>query len=139
MTTYTIISTAGIHLGTYTAADKAGALDALARDAGYADYAEAQASAPSSDDLVVEEETTMTKYEAYRVAADGRAGERVPGGDSDGDVIETGAIEECRAAIAERLGADKMPLLRWSGLGDDVEAYYDSEDEGCGGYHIRIA
>lgn len=63
MTTYTITSTAGIHLGTYTAADKASALDALARDAGYADYAEAQAIAPSINDLIVEEEENQLQAE----------------------------------------------------------------------------
>lgn len=78
-------------------------------------------------------------YEAYRVAADGMAGEQVPGGDDDGAVIATGTIEECREAIEHRLGADNMLGLQWAGGEGDVEAYYDSEDEGCGGYHIRPA
>lgn len=37
MTTYQIISSAGIDLGTYEAADADAALDAMARDAGYRD------------------------------------------------------------------------------------------------------
>lgn len=44
MTTYRIESEAGIVMGIYEGADEAQALDAYARDAGYADYAEAQAT-----------------------------------------------------------------------------------------------
>lgn len=44
MTTYRIESEAGVVLGDYDGADEAEALDAYARDAGYADYAEVQAT-----------------------------------------------------------------------------------------------
>jgi hypothetical protein len=77
----------------------------------------------------------MTKYEAYRYAADGHGGENVPGGDSDGEVICCGDLEDCRNAVDRRIG--QMDKRRWSGTNDDVEAYHDSDEEGCGGYAIR--
>ncbi len=53
MATFTITNTAsGIVLGTYEAADEAGALELMAKDAGYDSYAEAYEVAPG-DDLVV--------------------------------------------------------------------------------------
>jgi len=41
MTTYKITSSQGVDMGTYEAADVAGALDAMARDAGYESQADA--------------------------------------------------------------------------------------------------
>jgi hypothetical protein len=41
MTTYRIISSAGVNMGTFEGATEAEALDAMARDAGYRDSAEA--------------------------------------------------------------------------------------------------
>jgi hypothetical protein len=41
MKTYKIISSAGVDMGTYEGATEAEALDAMARDAGYRDQAEA--------------------------------------------------------------------------------------------------
>ena len=54
MTTYRIENTAsGIILGDYEADSKHAALDAMARDAGYADYAEAQEVAPAKDGEII--------------------------------------------------------------------------------------
>jgi len=89
-------------------------------------------------------------YEAYRYAADGHAGE--PG---DGEIIATGTLAHCREQIAMLLGAPHaegfardLTVLdghRWSGLQDDeagkddIEAYHESDEEGCGGWAIRPA
>lgn len=72
-------------------------------------------------------------YEAYRYAADGHAGE-----EGDGRIIATGTLEDCREAVAQMIGGT-MDAMRWGGSDDDVEAYHESDDEGCGGYAIRIA
>ncbi len=54
MTTFTITNTAsGIVLGQYEAATEAEALDLMARDAGYADYASIPEEIGGGDDLVV--------------------------------------------------------------------------------------
>ena len=55
--TYRIENTrSGVILGDYTADSKEAALDAMARDAGYADYAEAQEVAPAAEgDILVTE------------------------------------------------------------------------------------
>lgn len=72
-----------------------------------------------------------TTYEAYRYAADGHAGEQ-----GDGEIIATGTLTECRTAIWMEIGE---AAALWSGTDDDVEAYHDSDGEGCGGYAIRRA
>jgi hypothetical protein len=77
----------------------------------------------------------MVNYQAVRYAADGCAGEQVPYGDSDNEVICTGDLEDCRTAISQRVG--QMDKRCWSGGDDDLEAYHDSDEEGCGGYAIR--
>ena len=80
------------------------------------------------------------QYRAYRYAADGHAGE--PG---DGATLYIGSLDECRAVIAKRIDG---PLndARWSGseadwddMGApaDVEAYSESQEEGCGGWAIH--
>lgn len=56
MTRYRIVNTAyGTDLGVYEAKDEAGALDALARDAGYNDYAHANTVAPSPEGEILVE------------------------------------------------------------------------------------
>ncbi len=45
----------GLVLGTYEGDTKQDALDAMARDAGYADYASIPAEAGTEDDLIVTE------------------------------------------------------------------------------------
>lgn len=72
------------------------------------------------------------EFQAYRYAADGHAG-----GEGDGEVIATGTLEECRAAIAERINGD-LADMRWHGSDGDVDAYHESDEEGCGGYAIRL-
>lgn len=76
-----------------------------------------------------------TRYEAVRYAADGHTGEIIPNGDSDGEVIWSGDLDDCRSAISRRVG--DMDSRRWDGGDDDIEAYHDSDEEGCGGYSIR--
>ena len=51
-----IESTAGVDMGVYEGETEAEALDAMARDAGYADYADAcDVTGGSRDDLIVTE------------------------------------------------------------------------------------
>lgn len=72
----------------------------------------------------------MDIYQAYTYAADG-CGEQ-------SKIIETGTIAQCRAAVKKELG-DVSPWRKWDGLSDDgdVEAYHESEKEGCGGIAIK--
>lgn len=74
-------------------------------------------------------------YVVIRYAADGHAGEQ-----GDGAEIARGTLDECEAAIRERVG-DQIDLLRWGGIEDDgdIEAYAEAMYEGCGGYAIRKA
>lgn len=86
--------------------------------------------------------TMAETYEAIRYAADGHAGEAsVWEGYTDGEVVERGTLEAVRTAVAQCLpeGRPSMDRLRWSGADGDVEAYHESDDEGCGGWVIRPA
>ena len=53
----------------------------------------------------------MEQFEAVRYAADGHGGEQDPADPamSDGSVLCTGTLDECREAIAERLGEAAVP------------------------------
>ena len=63
--TYRIENTlSGVDLGAYEGATEAEALDAMARDAGYTDYAEAQSVAPAAYGEIVATEMTKT-YSVY--------------------------------------------------------------------------
>ncbi len=63
--TYSIGNTiSGADLGAYEGATEAEALDAMARDAGYTDYAEAQSVAPAAYGEIVATEMTKT-YSVY--------------------------------------------------------------------------
>lgn len=46
-------TTSGLVLGTYEGATAADALDAMARDAGYRDYADLQAQVPAEDGEII--------------------------------------------------------------------------------------
>jgi len=54
MATFQIISAQGVDMGVYEAADAAGALDAMARDAGYKSQADAAEVAGPFDGTVTE-------------------------------------------------------------------------------------
>lgn len=106
------------------------------------------------------------EYQAVRYAADGCAGEIDPADPrlSDGAVLASGTLGQCREAIAEEIvsrrrahlggfrnyrervaAAERLlasrdwATLRWAGLDGDAEAYNESEAEGCGGWAIRPA
>ena len=66
MTTYRIISNAGQDMGTYEADSEAEALNAMARDAGYADQSEAAEVAGPFDGTVqsTEERDSAIDFEA---------------------------------------------------------------------------
>jgi hypothetical protein len=93
-------------------------------------------------------------YEAVRYAADGHAGELDPADPamSDGAVLARGSLEECRSAIMRRIlpdlhgiggglmtdaEAERLRRARWSGPDGSIEAYHESDEEGCGGWAIR--
>lgn len=61
MAAYTITNTrSGTILGTYDAETEAAALDAMARDAGYADYATLEREVPSAEGEILVEADTPT-------------------------------------------------------------------------------
>ena len=78
----------GVTLGTYAARTAADALDALARDAGYADYAAACTVAPG-DDLVVEDVTAVAERLVLVRSDWGDGGWSLhPAGSSDTEIAE---------------------------------------------------
>jgi|GEM_PF-5011614 len=79
------------------------------------------------------------EFEAVRYAADGHAGEQDPiPGRTDGEIVARGTLAECVERIAALCGHGWSGRC-WPGTGDDVEAYHESADEGCGGWAIRRA
>ncbi len=89
---------------------------------------------------------TCREYEACRYAADGHGGERsclrldgdrVVDCGGDGEVIASGTLEHCRAIIASLTTYATLEDARWSGTDGDIEAYHESDEEGCGGWAIR--
>lgn len=62
--TYTIENAhSGIVLGTYEAASEHGALDAMARDAGYGDYADLQAQIPAHPGEIIVYPTAIVEVQ----------------------------------------------------------------------------
>ena len=83
---------------------------------------------------------------AIRYAADGHHREQDPTAPSlsDGAVLVTGTLEECRAAIARVLRSQDPSLddraiasRRWTGGEEDIEAYHEADWQGCGGWVIQ--
>ena len=78
----------------------------------------------------------MMNYVAITYAVDGHG--------EPSEIVCTGTLDECREAVIKRLsrnwGNKATEVYRWSGLSDDgdVEAYHESDDEGCGGVAIRL-
>jgi hypothetical protein len=77
----------------------------------------------------------MATYQVIRVAADGHAGEQVPGGESDGQVLCTFAMLSLASSWADRGHGS------WDGP-EEIDGhkclvvYHESARENCGGYAI---
>lgn len=84
----------------------------------------------------------MDEYEVIRYAADGHPGEVdvLDPWYTEEAVAFRGTLAECRQAIADHLAPGyTLAEARWDGLDGDLEAYYESPQEGCGAWAIRAA
>jgi len=74
----------------------------------------------------------LERYVVVRYAADGHGGEQ-----GDGQVVATGTLDECRGVVFRHIDG-WLGDMRWGGTDGDVEAYHESDADGCGGYAIRL-
>jgi len=113
MTHYQIVSRVSSEsLGVYEGEDKAGALDAMARDAGYRDYAHCREETGGDEEELIVTEAMGTKTAATITSVKG---------------TKRGTIRECLAWQADLYGA--YPVITVDGVEidlDDIEI--DEED-----------
>lgn len=100
MTTYRIESDAGAVLGCYEGADESGALLALARDAGYRDYAAIQADVGGTVRVVTCEIAVRLSRGVVALHHDTDGWWRWYGRNGDVDVSGKSVADACRALLA---------------------------------------